>query len=108
MEKMGFSSKWIGWVKESVETVSYSVQIDGQPCGFFKPSRGLRQGDPISPNLFLLRAEGLACLLNSAEQRGDISGIQIARRCPSITHLLFSDDSYQFGEASERECRKLL
>ena len=57
------------------------------------PGRGLRQGDPISPYLFLLCAEAFSSLLNSAEIRGDLEGVKISSNAPSFNHLLFADDS---------------
>ena len=55
-------------------------------------SPGLRQGDPLSPYLFLLCAEGFSGLINAAEERGSIQGVTICAGAPSITHLLFADD----------------
>jgi hypothetical protein len=63
MRKMGFAKQWIKLIMNCVSTVSYSVLINGQPMGQFLPSRGLWQGDPLSPYLFLLCAEGLSALI---------------------------------------------
>jgi hypothetical protein len=59
----------------------------------FTPTRGLRQGDPLSPYLFLLCAEGLSSILLYEEEVGGIAGVRVCRNAPSVSHLLFADDS---------------
>ena len=63
MEKMGFNNKWISLMMQCISTVSYSVLINRAIHGSIIPSRGLHQGDPLSPYLFLLCAEGLTSLI---------------------------------------------
>ena len=70
MEKMGFPLIWIDRVMSCVTTPSFSVCINGKPFGNISPSRGIRQGDPLSPYLFLLCAEGFTSLLAKAEMEG--------------------------------------
>jgi hypothetical protein len=72
-----------------VRTVSYLIVVNGQPVGNIKPSRGLRQGDPISPYLFLLCAEALSSMLNKAESMGVITGVPSSKRGPRLNHLFF-------------------
>ncbi|XP_075636695.1 uncharacterized protein LOC142608925 [Castanea sativa] len=69
------------------------------------PSRGLRQGDPLSLYLFLLCAEGFTSLLFKAEYEGKLHGVQICRRVPSISNLLFADDSLIFCQANQEEVK---
>ena len=75
MMKMGFSDRRISWVMECVRSVSYSIIVNSQPVGQIKLMRGLRQGDPISPYLFLICVEVLSFMLIQAESRGVISGV---------------------------------
>ena len=107
MIKMGFHSQWVALIMECITTVSYSLLINGEPTGHITPSRGLRQGDPISPYLFLICAEGLNGLLNRAASNRDIHGVSICRRSPKLTHLFFADDSLLFCRATQTECQKL-
>ena len=67
-----------------------------------------RQGDPLSPFLFLLCTEGLHGLISQAASRGDIKGYALCRNSPKLTHLLFADDSLLFCRATEQECQKIL
>uniref|UniRef100_A0A2N9F2D7 Reverse transcriptase domain-containing protein n=1 Tax=Fagus sylvatica TaxID=28930 RepID=A0A2N9F2D7_FAGSY len=96
MDTMGFGTKWQCWIRACISTVRYSVLINGSPAGFFGSSRGLRQGDPLSPLLFLLVMEILSKILKKVEDSGLIRGFQASRSgVPglSISHILFADDT---------------
>jgi len=93
MLEMGFAQKWVDWIIFCISSVSYKILLNGSPKGFIKPSRGIRQGDPISPFLFILCTEALVAKLKDAEWHGRIQGLQISRASPSTSHLLFADDS---------------
>ena len=108
MRKMGFRERWINLVMGCVKTVSYSVLVNGEPCGTIFPTRGIRQGDPLSPFLFLLCTEGLNGLIKKADLQGDIHGYSLCRRGPKLTHLLFADDSLIFCRATLEECNKVM
>ena len=108
MIKMGFPKVWVDRVMSCVSSPSFSVLINGKPYGLIHPSRGIRQGDPLSPYLFLLCAEGFTSLLQKAELDGIIHGVYICRRAPSISHLLFADDSLLFCQAKDRETKAVM
>ena len=108
MRKMGFRERWINLVMGCVKTVSYSVLVNGEPCGTIFPTRGIRQGDPLSSFLFLLCMEGLNGLIKKADLQGDIHGYSLCRRGLKLTHLLFADDSLIFCRATLEECNKVM
>ena len=100
MIRLGFHRLWVDMIMRLVTTVSFSVLFNGDRVENFVPSRGICQGDPTSPYLFLLVAEGLSCLLNSRVQSSNLSGIIVATSAPMVSHLLFTDDSLLFFKAN--------
>lgn len=103
MQALGFSSKWIRWVMRCVTFVSYDVCFNGMSVGPIIPKRGLRQGDPLSPYMFLFCVDGLSNLLNIAGEEGHIHGCRVCPDAPEITHLLFADDNFLFFKATREE-----
>jgi hypothetical protein len=90
-----------------VSTVNFSILINGSPSKQFKPQRGLRQGDPLSPYLFIICADVLSGLIAQGQQNHLIHGVKIAPRDPEVTHLLFVDDSLFFCRANKKETSTL-
>ena len=90
-----------------VMTPSFSVQINGRAYGSITPSRGLQQGDPLLPYLFLICAKGFSSLLAKAEREGHIHGVSICRRAPTMSHLLFADDLLLFCCANQEEVQTI-
>jgi hypothetical protein len=86
--------------------VSFSILLDGSPFGKVFPHRGLRQGDPLSPFLFILGTEVLSRLIMKEEAAGIIHGIKISRNSPPVSHLLYADDLMVFsrGNITEAAC----
>ena len=108
MEKMGFPTLWIERVMSCVTTPTFSILVNGKPCGMIHPSRGIRQGDPLSSYLFLLCAKGFMALLAKAEIEERIKGVSICRGAPRITNLLFADDSLLFCQATQNEGQAVM
>lgn len=79
-----------------VTSVSYKILVNGSLGNQIKPTRGLRQGDSISPHLFIICMEGLSSSLRKMGVEGNIEGIKIKRGNSVISHLLFADDYYIF------------
>ncbi|WMV25589.1 hypothetical protein MTR67_018974 [Solanum verrucosum] len=110
LKRMGFGVKWINWIRHCISTVSFSVLINGSPVGFFKAERGLRQGDPLSPFLFILAMEGLNNTVKKAKHIGWINGFEMERRDNSsmdITHLQYADDTLTFCDANVDQLKYL-
>lgn len=107
LRKLGFHEKWINWVMQCVSTVKFAVCVNGETRAHVIPTRGLRQGDPLSPYLFLLVKDVLSNMLNRAIVSGQLSGIRINRHCPTLSHIFFADDALLFAKAELGECRKL-
>ncbi|KAL3846296.1 hypothetical protein ACJIZ3_003699 [Penstemon smallii] len=100
MVALGFDASFIDLIMTCVCTVSYSFMINHEQLGYVQPERGIRQGDPLSPYLFLFCAEGLSALIRQAERRGHIQGVSICTGAPSVSHLLFADDTLIFAQAN--------
>ncbi|KAF7135390.1 hypothetical protein RHSIM_Rhsim08G0109800 [Rhododendron simsii] len=104
LRKFGFNETWIRWVMSCVTTVSFATLINGEKGELFTPSRGIRQGCPLSPYLFILCAEGFHCLIQRAIMNSSLNGVKIGQHCLSISHLFFADDLLLFWEATSFGC----
>ena len=87
LHKMGFDPHWIKLMRECISSVQYRVLLNGQPRGLIIPQRGLRQGDPLSPYLFIMCTESLIVNIKKAERLKQLTGMKVARACPEISHL---------------------
>lgn len=92
---------------QCVSTVSYSYLINDSAHGSVIPNRGIRQGDPLSPYIFILCGEVLSGLCQAGQTSGDLTGVKIGHHCPRINHLLFADDTMFFTKATT-ECKNFL
>jgi hypothetical protein len=103
MEAFGFDKHWIKWVMTLVSMTSFSLLVNGAPTKPFYPSRGLRQGDPLSPFLFIIMMEGLRRTIKDAIEEGTIKGLRLYEECPTTTHQQFVDDTMLHGIPTVKE-----
>ena len=104
LERMGFGMRWCRWIRTCIFTVQFSVLFNGSLADFFGSSRGLRQGDPLSPVLFLVMMEVLSKMMKRAEGAGLLQGFRADGRRGGgvcVSHLLFADDTILFCDADE-------
>jgi hypothetical protein len=107
MRRMGFACKWRGLIIQCIQSVNFSVIINGQKTENFQPSRGIRQGDPLSPYLFIICAKAMSNLLAQVENSKWLSGVPTSPKGPCLNHLFFADDSQLFCRDTSRDWGRL-
>ncbi|CAJ2627985.1 unnamed protein product [Trifolium pratense] len=108
MGRMSFPTLWRKWIRECVGTATASVLVNGSPTDEFPLQRGLRQGDPLSPFLFLLAAEGLNVLMEAMIAQNMFTGYKIGEQgSMTVSHLQFADDTLLLGVKSWANVRAL-
>lgn len=94
--QVGVGPRMVKWIIWCVKTVAISIMINGSPSQPFKPHKGLRQGDHISPFLFTIVGEALSYILNKAKQVNLIRGIKVGKDNIEFSHLQLADDTLLF------------
>lgn len=107
LRRFGFHEKWTGMIMQCVSSVSFAFLVNGTTKGRVTPSKGIRQGDLLSPYLFILCSEVLSGLCLKAQREGKLQGIGVATECPRVNHLLFVDDT-MFLFQTNRKCIEAL
>lgn len=92
LTNLGFCKIFVDWFLQCITTSSFSFMINGAPFGMLKPSRGIRQGDHLSPFLFVVYTKILSRMLAYHENLGTFKGVKISRTAPAISHILYADD----------------
>ena len=103
MKEFGFGMRWCHWIKACIPTASISVLVNGSFSKDFKMDRGLGQGDPISPFLFLIAAECQNILVERAKEANLVKGVAVGNGEFSLLHLQFADDTIIFCNADIEE-----
>ncbi|KAJ9536053.1 hypothetical protein OSB04_un000779 [Centaurea solstitialis] len=108
MEIMGFGVKWRRWIEACLRSSTMSVLVNGSPTKEFVMGRGLRQGDPLAPFLFLIVAENLNVLMEEACSKGIIEGLGVGVEDVKVSHLQYADDVIFFGKWSKVNLKNLI
>ncbi|XP_060974183.1 uncharacterized protein LOC133039333 [Cannabis sativa] len=108
MLQMGFDHRWVTLIMACVTSVRYSIFHDGHVMGPITPSRGIRQGDPLSTYLFMICAEGFSALISKFERERLLQGCCVAQGAPMVSHMVFADDSYVFCQAHNGSAGSVL
>lgn len=107
MKALGFKDQWVKLIMPCITSVNYSVLVNGKSRKAFIPTQGLRQGDSLSPYLYLMCAEGFSAPIIDADQLENIQGVGVVKGGTSISHLFFVDDNMLFCKENFREWRRV-
>ena len=102
LDRKGFSPRWRSWMRGCLSSISYAILVNGNAKGWVKTTRGLRQGDPLSPFLFTIVTDVLSRMLLRADERSLLEGFREGRNRTRVSHLQFADDTIFFSNTCGR------
>ncbi|KAK4395689.1 putative mitochondrial protein [Sesamum angolense] len=105
LEGVGLCETFVNWISQCVSSASFSILVNGASFNFFRPTRGIRQENPLSPYLFIIYAEFLSRLLLREEILGNLKGIEVCRIAPAISHLFYADNLIIFCRAEVQDAQ---
>ncbi|KAI3728414.1 hypothetical protein L6452_17050 [Arctium lappa] len=108
LNQMGFGEKWRAWVRGCISTARVSVLVNGSPTKKFHMEKGVRQGDPLAPFLFILDAEGLNVARKEAQNKGLFKGIHFDNMGEEVSILQYADDTIFLGDWSRSNAANLV
>ncbi|KAK6143123.1 hypothetical protein DH2020_023471 [Rehmannia glutinosa] len=107
LNALGFPSSFVDLIRLCITSSSMSFLLNGPQFGTVSPQRSIRQGDPLSPYIFILCAEIFSNILQDLQAAGKFHGIQVSKHAPCVSHLFFADDTLFFGHATIDEAQHL-
>nr|GEU65765.1 reverse transcriptase domain, reverse transcriptase zinc-binding domain protein [Tanacetum cinerariifolium] len=108
MDKLGFSSSWRRWIKAGLLSSRASILINGSPTTEFSLKRGLRQGDPLSPFLFIIIMEGLHVALKDGLSTNMFRGVNVGSPSIRLSHLFYADDVIIFSDWNQQDMDNII
>lgn len=108
LRKFGFSEIWIDIISRLLSNVWYSIIVNGSRNGFFTSSQGLKQGDPLSPSLFIIGSEVLSRLLNNLNHNENFTSFSMNENGPQINHLAYEDDVIIFTGGNTKSIKLVM
>jgi hypothetical protein len=107
LEAYGFDTTWIDWIMHLTSSTFFSILVNGVPSQPFSPTRGIRQGDPLSPFLFVIMVEGLGRYINASIEDGSLKGLPLHNLQLTTSHSQFVDDTLLMNTPTAQEANKL-
>jgi hypothetical protein len=106
LSAFSFNMDWVSWIMNLISSTLFSILVNGVPSQPFSPSRGIRQGDPLSPFLFVIMAEGLGRYIKASIQNGSLQDLPLHRLQPTASHSQFVDDTLLMNTPNAQESLK--